>query len=310
MLIRKYQKEQSNTWNEFIQNSKQGTFLLNRNYMDYHSDRFEDHSLMFYNEKDKLIAMLPANIKENILHSHQGLSYGGLIYGKNAKTTDILECFEVLKSYAKENNIEKLIYKRIPFIYHTYPADEDLYALFRNDAKLIRRDISFAVNTKNRIDWNELRKRSFKKSIKEKLVVKINEDYQEYHNILSEVLKKNHDAQPVHSIQEMEMLAQRFPENTKLVSSYKDSNMLSGLWLFIEQNTIHTQYIATSQDGKTCGAFEIIIDFLLKEFSDKQYISFGISTEQNGKSLNEGLAQQKESFGGRGICYDFYEICF
>jgi len=310
MLIKKFIKELSNAWDEFILNSKQGTFLLNRNYMDYHWDRFQDQSLMFYNDKNNLIAVLPANIKDDILYSHQGLSYGGLIYGKEEKTVDILKCFEALKIYAKENNIQKLIYKKIPYIYYKFPADEDLYALFRNNANLIRRDIGYVIDINNQLGWNELRRRCFKKAAKELVSANISNDYASYHNLLSKVLENTHNTKPVHSAGEMKLLAENFPENIKLVCSYKNDEMLSGILLFIEKNIIHAQYIANSEEGRKCGAFETIVNYLLEHYKDKQYLSFGISTEEGGRYLNEGLAQQKESFGGRGVCYDFYELNF
>jgi len=310
MLIKKFSQEYFSIWNEFVKNSKQGTFLLNRDYMDYHSERFIDYSLMFYNEKDNLIALLPANIKDNILYSHQGLSYGGLIYGKEAKTIDILNCFQSLKDYATQYNIKQLIYKRIPSVYYNYPADEDLYALFRNDAKLIRRDIGYVIDIQNQLKWNELRKRCLKKAIKENLIVKISQDYRVYHDLLSHILNISHDTKPVHSAEEMELLSSRFPDNIKLICCYRNNQIVSGVLLFIEKNTIHTQYIATSSEGKDFGAFEAIVNFLLNEFRDKKYLSFGISTENNGTHLNEGLAQQKESFGARGVCHDFYQLNF
>ena len=52
--------------------------------MEYHNDRFEDFSLMVY-KNGKLIALLPANKKDNIVYSHQGLSYGGVVYMKDVK---------------------------------------------------------------------------------------------------------------------------------------------------------------------------------------------------------------------------------
>lgn len=310
MLIKKFSQECFSIWNEFIKNSKQGTFLLNRNYMDYHSDRFIDSSLMFYNEKNNLIALLPANIKDSVLYSHQGLSYGGLIYGKEAKTTDVLNCFQSLKDYAMQQNIKQLAYKRIPSIYHTYPADEDLYALFRSNASLIRRDIGYVIDIQNQLKWNELRKRCLKKAIKENLIVKISQDYRVYHDLLSHILNISHETKPVHSVEEVELLSSRFPDNIKLICCYRNNQIVSGVLLFIEKNIIHTQYIATSNEGKDFGAFEAIVNFLLNEFRDKKYLSFGISTENNGTHLNEGLAQQKESFGARGVCHDFYNINF
>ncbi len=46
--------------------------------MDYHSDRFNDHSLVF-TRKNRLIGLLPANIKDEALYSHGGLTFGGII---------------------------------------------------------------------------------------------------------------------------------------------------------------------------------------------------------------------------------------
>ena len=76
--IERYTAEKAAEWDEFVAKSKNGTFLFDRNYMDYHADRFADFSLMFYNDKHKLCALLPANIDDGTLYSHQGLTYGGL----------------------------------------------------------------------------------------------------------------------------------------------------------------------------------------------------------------------------------------
>lgn len=40
----------------------------------------------------------------------------------------------------------------------------------------------------------------------------------------------------------------------------------------------------------------------------KNGLIFGICTENNGNFLNEGLINQKQEFGGRGIVHDFYLI--
>ena len=62
--VKQYTQEQAQAWNEFIEDSRQGTFLFNRSYMDYHADRFQDASLMIY-RKGQLYALLPANRLNN-----------------------------------------------------------------------------------------------------------------------------------------------------------------------------------------------------------------------------------------------------
>ncbi len=48
MTIIPYSINRKETWDAFVQASKNGTFLLQRNFMDYHSDRFFDCSLLIY----------------------------------------------------------------------------------------------------------------------------------------------------------------------------------------------------------------------------------------------------------------------
>lgn len=122
-------------WDCFIANSRNGTFLFFRNYMDYHSDRFIDNSLLF-RYKGKLIAVLPANREGDVLWSHQGLTYGGLVLSSKCTADRVLNIFSLLFSWLSERGFSKLVYKCVPDIYHRYPSQEDLYALFRNNAEV------------------------------------------------------------------------------------------------------------------------------------------------------------------------------
>jgi hypothetical protein len=308
MQLRRYEVKNKTAWNLFVKNAKNSHFMFERDFMEYHSDRFVDNSLMFYKEGE-LMAVLPANIKDGVLYSHAGLTFGGLIYGLNLRIKDVLDCFESLVNYCKENSITKMIYKKIPYIYNDYPAEEDLYALFKCGANLYRRDACFCILGEGKISWNASKKSSLKKGKSFNLSVKECDDYENYHTILSNVLMQSHSAKPVHSLEEMKLLASKFPQNIKLVCSFRENVMLSGTLLLITKNVIHTQYIATSEEGKKIGAFECIVDFLQTNYK-QAYLSFGISTENEGLILNESLAWQKESFGARSVTHDFYEITF
>lgn len=310
ITIKKYTANEVTVWDAFVDASKNGTFMLKRGYMDYHSNRFEDHSLMFYND-DELVALLPATLHGAELRSHGGLTYGGIIVGRKMTVQVMLSVFDVLKEYVRKSNILRLIYKRVPTIYYTYPSDEDLYALFRNGAKLVRRDVASTIYLPDRISFSERRRRGVKKSIKNGVVVQESNNYEEYISILSEILSKYHSATPVHTADEIKLLANRFPENIKLYVAYKNNEMLAGVLVYITPNVVHTQYIANSDMGRQCGALDIVMDYLINNcYSEKEYFDFGISTENEGLFLNEGLISQKQEFGGRAIAYDFYELMF
>ena len=309
ITVIRYSVDKKQLWDDFIVDAKNSTFLFIRNYLDYHSDRFLDHSLMFYYD-GVLIAVLPASQHGNELQSHGGLTYGGLIMSVSCTVQLVIDIFTSLKTYCLENEIKSLLYKRVPYIYHKYPSDEDLYALFRLDANLIRRDIASTIFIPSMIRFSERRRRGCKRASKSGLIVKQSYDYENYISILCDVLEKYHNSKPVHTSNELKMLAECFPKNIKLYSAFKDDVMLAGVVVYETETVAHAQYIANSDIGRKCGALDCVMDYLIHQiYKDKIFFDFGISTEDNGRYLNNGLITQKQEFGGRGVAYDFYKIC-
>lgn len=308
ITIKKYTTTDMVTWDAFVDASKNGTFMLKRGYMDYHTDRFTDHSLLFYRDEE-LVALLPASSHGDELRSHGGLTYGGMITNLKMTVQLMLSLFDSLKEYMSSNGISRLIYKRVPSIYYSYPSDEDLYALFRNNAILTRRDISATIYLPNRIRFSERRRRGVKNAHKSGIVVRESHEYEQYIEMLSEILAKYHDAKPVHTAAELRLLADRFPDNIKMYAAFHEDEMLAGVVVYLTPQVAHTQYIANSDEGRQCGALDAVMDYLVNEcYADKVYFDFGISNENEGRFLNEGLISQKQEFGGRAVAYDFYEL--
>ena len=114
--VKKYRNELKEDWNSFLNESKNGTFMFQREFIEYHKKKFVDYSLMLY-KNDKLIGLLPANIDGKILNSHGGLTYGGLIVEKNIKLNEYLKIFKSMLSFLDKNGISELNYKSIPIFY-------------------------------------------------------------------------------------------------------------------------------------------------------------------------------------------------
>ncbi|MCW4047198.1 MAG: GNAT family N-acetyltransferase [Candidatus Bathyarchaeota archaeon] len=303
-----YKPEHKSLWDEFVSVSKNGVFLFYRDYMEYHSDRFRDHSLLFF-KKGKLIGLLPANVTDGVLYSHAGLTFGGVISGYDMRTQIMLAIFEKLVQHCKEENIIEIVYKAIPYIYHSIPADEDLYALFRFKAKLFGRNVTSSIYGPSKLKFDESRIRAIKKAKKNNLIVKRSYDFKKYMNIVEDVLKERYGVKPVHTPEEIELLARRFPDNIKLFSSFKNDAMLAGVMIYESKNVAHAQYIANSTEGRDLGALEIIFDYLINDcYKASKYFDFGISTEQAGQVLNTGLIAHKEGFGARAVMHDFYQL--
>lgn len=307
--IAKYKKEDKDIWNNFIHNSKNGIFMFQRNFMDYHSDRFVDNSLMFYDEKDNLVALLPANIKNNVLYSHQGLTYGGFIINKDMKQHKMLKCFESLKIYMQENNILQLVYKTIPHIYHKLPSEEDLYALYVNNAYLLKIEPSTTIFLASPCKMTKGRKAQISRAKREGAIVEESYNFKNFIELENEVLKENHNTKAVHTGEELELLNSRFPENIKLFVAKYNNEIVAGALLFIYNEVVHTQYLAANNKAREIGALDLLINELINKYKNsKKYFDFGISTEDNGRYLNEGLISQKEGFGGRTTAYKTFAL--
>ncbi|MEX9216013.1 GNAT family N-acetyltransferase [Providencia rettgeri] len=309
ITIKQYTSNDKIIWNEFVKLIKSEHFFFYREYMDYHSERFTDHSLMFFDEKNTLLALLPANMSNNTIYSHQGLTFGGLLMKPSVKQKDILKIFNSIKEYLKNKNYSSLIYKKIPYIYNNMPNDEDLYGLFRVDAKLIRRDVSSTIRIKNQIKYSKGRKWILKKAKESGLVYSKTENIDEFWESLEMVLSNNHNVKPTHSASEIKDLHEKFPNNIKFYTAIYNNKPVSGAVIFEVSDVAHTQYLYNTYDGREVGALDGLIDYLVKEvYASKEYFDFGISNENQGKDLNEGLIAQKEGFGARAVAHDFFEI--
>ncbi|MBS4709786.1 MULTISPECIES: GNAT family N-acetyltransferase [Aeromonas] len=309
MLVKKYSNADKKIWDEFVFLAKNKHFFFFRDFMEYHSDRFNDHSLMFFDDSQKLLAILPANHADGKLHSHQGLTFGGIIIKSSAKQKEINAIFDAIPEYLKKNGFSSLIYKKIPYIYHSFPCDEDLYSLFRLNSNVVRRDVSSTIKMNNQIKYSKGRKWIVKKSNACGVVYKESDDISAFWSNLTEVLMAGHGAKPVHSYDEIAALKKTFPENIKVFSALRDGEQVAGAVMFITETVAHTQYLYNTVAGRDVGALDGLVDYLVKTvFVDKEYFDFGISNEQQGRYLNEGLISQKEGFGARAVVHDFYEI--
>ncbi len=306
--IEKYSKDKQKLWDDFVNNSKTPMFMFNRNFMEYHSDRFVDNSLMFYNDKDELVAVLPASIHGQQIRSHGGLTYGGFFVNDTMKQHTMNDCLSSLVEYLGANNINHFIYKSVPTIYNILPAEEYMWPLWQAGFKLERTDVSSVIDLQNQLKMPKGRKAQISRAKREGVEIVESSDFNTFIDLENSVLSLRHGVRAVHTGAELKLLKSRFPENIKLfVAKYKEQ-MIAGTLLFIYPNVVHTQYMAANEVAREIGGLDLLIKTLIDKYTEsKKWFDFGISTEQGGEVFNEGLCAQKEGFGARTIAYNFYE---
>ena len=307
--IRRYTEADKAVWDAFVAQSKNGTFLFFRDYMDYHSDRFSDHSLMIY-LAGRLYALLPANEANGVFYSHQGLTYGGLVMSPRSKAAQVRDIFVSLGDYLRGQGFSRVVYKHIPWVYAKLPAEEDLFALSNVcRASLLSRDVASVVMLDRRLPFSELRKRCVKKAEKAALAVREVQDCSAFWSLLENNLKEKFGARPVHTLEEITLLKSRFPDNIRLFAVYQGDNILGGTLLYKDSQTVKTQYISANDAGRRVGALDLLFAQLMEKCSEHgvKYFDFGTSNLPENDNLNDSLIFQKEGFGGRAVCYDTYE---
>jgi hypothetical protein len=306
--VERYEPKWQAEWDGLVARAKNGVFLFHRSYMEYHADRFTDHSLLFF-DGDRLVAILPANRAENDLVSHGGLTFGGFVTDDRMKAPQMLKLFDALLDHCREAGLDRVVYKVVPYIYHRHPAAEDLYALFVREGRLVRRDVSATIDQRDRIGPNELRRRAARKARANGLEVRPSTDFDGYMEIVAENLRTRHEAKPTHSGGEMKLLADRHPDQIKLYGAYRGSDLMAGVVVYDSPRVAHAQYIASTVAGRDLSALDCVFDGLINEtYVAKPYFDFGISTEDGGRHLNVGLIDYKESYGARAVAYDWYEV--
>lgn len=305
--IKKYTPDLATPWNKFVAASKNGTFLFDRDYMDYHADRFRDFSLMIY-RCDKLYALLPGNVEGDTFYSHQGLTYGGLIMSGKTTAADVVEMFRLINDTLRAEGVKTVVYKPVPWIYHEQPAEEDLYAITQLGDVRLTRGLSSTVARQDTNEWYRIRKMGVQKALKAGVIIEETTDFRPFWRVLSHNLQTRYGLKPVHTVEEMELLHQRFPQHIRLFVAKVETEVIGGCVLYVTNRVVHSQYIAASERGRVLHALDLLFNKVISmSLTTHDFFDFGISTENQGTYLNKQLIYQKEGFGARGICYDWYK---
>ncbi len=315
LSIRLFASEDADQWDAFCSKSLQGTFLHTRKFLSYHQDRFIDQSLIVLDDSGWL-GIFPAAIDPKDatqIISHPGITYGGFVHQGGLRGEAMIDALLLVQNHYSGLGFKSLTYKVTPSFYHRSPAQDDLYALFRLGASKIRCDLSSTIDLNNRLPLMKGRRWGLKKAQKSSLNIVQGPKYvEDFCGILTSNLYEKHDTLPVHSLGEIETLIERFPDEILCVCAQIGEVIVAGVILFVTDQAIHTQYIASNAVGREISAMDAVIEHAISigVKSSKKWFDFGINNENSGLILNDSLYTYKNGFGGGGYAHDFYQLFF
>ena len=305
--VKIYQKNDYNDWNAFIGQAKNATFLFHRDFMEYHSDRFQDYSLIVMDD-EKWVAVLPANVVGNEVFSHQGLTYGGLVLLEKTGAATVEIILNAILSFLKENKIQNLILKPIPDFYQLRASNEINYFLYQTKADLVKRSMNLAIDYSKPLQISKSKLKHFRRISELDITIEETDDCTSFWNqILIPRLQDKHQVSPVHSLEEINQLKLNFPENIKQFNAYYEGEIVAGITLFCSQQVIKSQYGATSLKGESIRALDYLFINLIEKFGS-EYAFFDMGIVDDGDLYNKGLLKQKEELGCAVYVQDVYKI--
>lgn len=320
MRIKVYDEDLKDRWDEFVIKSRNGTFMQQRHFLNYHPrNRFMDHSLMVYDEHDQLTAVIPGAIKHNgekrLLSSYPGASHGGIVIDLKFNTARALALVPILIEYCQANNFHSIELKVVPRIYHCWPCDEIDFALRYYGFSLSSTELATALPLKETPFKThymaESAQRNRHKAEKLGVTIKESSDYKTFWNILTNNLKQRHKTHPTHTLPEIVDLTQRYPLSIKLFAAFYEEDMISGVVAFLlNSRVINCFYIANNSEYQHLRSLDLLFYRLINWGIERgyHYLDWGISTENKGKFVNQGLFRFKEKFGGRGVLRETYSL--
>lgn len=311
--FRRYEPSMRHLWDCFAAASRNATFLFGRSYMDYHSDRFADCSMIAY-AGGRPVAMLPADITgDGVLHSHRGLTYGGwMLPAKHLDLPAFTRMWDDWLRHCAAEGIKAIDYKPLPYIYAGTPSQEDLYMLFRCGARLTECSPSATVDLRAGWSFNSMMRRHLRAAQATGAMISETADSGRFMELVAACLAERHHTSPVHSASEMELLRTAHPRHIRMfaVSLPESPGVFdAGMCIYDTGLVAHAQYIATTPRGRGLNLLPLLCHRLMSDvFAGRRYFDFGISTEDAGRHLNDGLARQKNSFGATATACQRYMI--
>lgn len=308
--IQTYTSQYFGIWNQFVLNSGNATFLFERDFMEYHNDRFVDASFMVFQD-DELIVICPANKNLTSLYSHQGLTYGGIIFKDSFNLNEMYSVLITVFSYLKNIGYSDFVIKSMPAFY----GDEQLlkfkHQLIKNKANIVRTDMVLAIDYSKPLTIHKTKLKHYQKNLSTGFEIKELDNFSEFWNtILTPRLLEKHNAKPLHTLKEITYLKSKFPKNIKQYNLYLDEELLAGITLFDTGTVVKSQYGATSINGEKARAIEFLFLHLIYKYQEKgrKFFSMGTVTEQNETGYNPGLLKQKEELGCLLHLQDFLSL--
>lgn len=321
-----YSNEYKEKWDKFVmEDSMNGTFLQTRRFIEYHpQERFDDGSLIFLKDDSIVAIILACIVREKngaVMYSHKGSTYGGFVVSQNIYSCEAIGQLVVeFEDWLQKHSIMRIVMKQTPDLFSRHSTELVDYFLYKENY-VAYSELNFYLDLQKyggniEGQFSSSRRRNYRHSLKNNLLFRqLNkrEEIADFYQVLC-VNLENLGLKCIHTLNELvDFHSNRLINEVDFYGEYLGEKLIAGAMLFyFGNNIVHTQYLSSLPEYRKLNSMDFLIYNLVKVSLDrkKQYLTFGICTEDNGKYINFSLASFKEGFGADYSINRTYEKSF
>src|SRR5690606_14219453 len=235
----------------------------------------------------KLVAVMPANRVGDVIHSHKGLTYGGIVYD-NLKASEVGEIVDAIVFFLKSDGFVRIDVKNIPNFYQRNHSHELHYFLIRNHGSLSATEMNLAIDYSKKSSLSKSKLKHFRRVSQLGMEIRREHQFSDFWDqVLVPRLREKYHTNPVHSKSEIELLATRFPNNICQYNVYYETKIIAGITLFNFGDVVKSQYGATTSTGENMRALDYLFINLIQEFSTSHsFFDMGTVTDSSALGYN------------------------
>ncbi|MBK9735173.1 MAG: hypothetical protein IPO92_09490 [Saprospiraceae bacterium] len=303
MNVVRYHSELKDDWDKFVRNSNTPLFIFERTFIEYHGDRYLDHSLLVY-KNGLLVAVQPACEIDFQLISHRGLPFSDVITKLRKEWFDIDDIINAILNYCRIKNIKKIEITLCPNMYKNVSSEETTYFLRKNDFVFCNQKLSAIISLKDIVE-SKLNLKVSKVFFQKSEIVFNSNDFESFNNMISNNLNQKYQSKPVHSLNELVYLKEKFSDQIDLVLAKSNNVIVGAVLLFKLGQVIKCQYLTSTVNN---ASDFMISQIILKYRKDYFYFDLGTSNSIGENEINLKNLAFKCKLGGKAMCIDKY-IC-
>lgn len=311
----RFDLSRTSQWNEFVENSNNGSIFQRLDFLSYHGERFtaNEHHLAI-NKGNTLCGVMPTAIfDENgkrVARSPYGGSYGGCVFRTPLGYRDSCHIIEaILEYFATLQVVDLRLVLPISICHREYSATFCL-ALIEHGFQCVNRDITSVVNLEHDTpiaDKMTSRARNMmRKAQKLGVDIQHNGSIDDFWSVMDKTFAK-HEAKPTHTKDEFLHLHKLFPEKIYVDVAYWDHKPIAGIGLVVVNDRVNSSfYLCQDPDNQHVQALSLLIYQALVRAQEKGFRWFDFGTSSVNMKGRANVFQFKESFNAIGIFRETY----